>query len=108
MEFLHLDPKAHVEIKCVSWIEIVKELVKIFKARPHNHANRWDCLVGNRAMLTSRLAQFVKLVEYPLICFFQVSVQKFHVFDRSCYGKLCGLLVLDMYWKGFVQQATTL
>ena len=40
MEVLHLDPKAHVEIKCVSWIEIVKELVKIFKARPQNHANR--------------------------------------------------------------------
>ena len=40
MEFLHLDRKAHVEIKCVSWIEIVKELVKIFKARPQNHANR--------------------------------------------------------------------
>ena len=67
MEFLHLDRKAHLEIKCVSWIEIVKELVKIFKARPQNHADRWHCLVGNRAMLTSRLAQFVKLVEYPLI-----------------------------------------
>lgn len=40
MEFLYLDRKAHVEIKCVSWIEIVKELVKIFKARPQNHADR--------------------------------------------------------------------
>ena len=40
MEVLHLDPKAHLEIKCVSWIEIVKELVKIFKARPQNHADR--------------------------------------------------------------------
>ena len=43
MEVLHLDRKAHVEIKCVSWIEIFKELVKIFKAR------------GLRIMLTDEI-----------------------------------------------------
>ena len=39
MEVLHLDRQACVKINSVSWIEIVKELVKIFK-EPQNHADR--------------------------------------------------------------------
>ena len=52
------------------WTEIVNELVTIFKAT-QNHAERLRCLVRNRFMLTSRLARFVKMVEYTFVCFFQ-------------------------------------
>ena len=39
MKVLHLDRQACVKINRVNWIEIVKELVNIFKV-PQNHADR--------------------------------------------------------------------
>ena len=78
---------------CVSRIEIVNELVKIFKTT-QNHVDRWRSLVRNRFMLTSRLARFVMFVKYLFICFFQALVQNFHMSDRFSYGKRCRWLEL--------------
>ena len=51
MEVFYLNRQARVKINSVSWIEIVKELVKIFKA-PQNHADRCRCLVGNCSFIS--------------------------------------------------------
>ena len=57
MEVLHLDRQALVKINRVSWIEIVKELVKVL--RPLRIMLTDEVVrVGNRSMLTSRLARW--------------------------------------------------